>query len=201
MLEHRDTPNVIFVASEAAQILGLTVTKIRNLTSGRNLRIRPMIGAHGTGSRNLYGREDLYRLGIATELNKDGFTAQRIQSVFDQLNASLEFAALLIVTVPGDNHLPWVQKGNIHVQVVPKSQFNRERWNILDGPIRNSLGCYVLDIGAIAQRVDHQIATFRTAVTASRPAGTSAKPKHSRVMLPTLLDELSTGRKVRKPKG
>src|SRR5450755_3901247 len=64
MMKDQTTP-ALFMQSEAANILGLPNSLVKNWTIGRPLEINPSIAARGTGSRNLYDQRDLYRLAIA----------------------------------------------------------------------------------------------------------------------------------------
>jgi DNA-binding transcriptional MerR regulator len=74
-----DSPSV-FTVAEAATILGMPESRIKNWTNGRPLRIIPSVRpAEGTGSRNLYSKTDLYTFAVANQLKKDGFSLKKIE--------------------------------------------------------------------------------------------------------------------------
>lgn len=139
--------------AEAAGILGIPATRVKNWTIGRPLKISPSIGATGTGSRNLYDRCDLYRLAIAAQLGRDGFAARAIQSVLDQLGTAFVASVFAVVTT-GDGHVQWRKEGQLHVRVVSRTQYEREGWGVVHGPVSRSLGCYVLNVVKITETVD-----------------------------------------------
>jgi len=78
----------IFELSEMAVVLGMPLTKARNWTIGRPLTIPASVRtASGTGSRNLYGMEDVYLMGLASEFSKAGFAAKAIGRLVDEVDA------------------------------------------------------------------------------------------------------------------
>ena len=79
----------IFELSEMAEVLGMPLTKARNWTIGRPLTIPASIrSATGTGSRNLYGIEDVYLMGLAYAFSKAGFAAKAIERLLNEVDAT-----------------------------------------------------------------------------------------------------------------
>jgi len=78
----------IFELSEMAEVLGMPLTKARNWTIGRPLTIPASVrSSTGTGSRNLYGIEDVYLMGLANEFSKAGFAAMAIGRLLEAIDA------------------------------------------------------------------------------------------------------------------
>ncbi len=74
----------IFELGEIAKVLGMPVTKVKNWTIGRPLKIEPSVKtASGHGSRNLFSLEDVYLIGVANELSKAGMAAKAIGKLVD----------------------------------------------------------------------------------------------------------------------
>lgn len=196
---HPSEPNQVFMSSEAACILGLSPTRIQNLTSGRNLQVRPSIIAHGIGTRNMYSRTDLYRLAIASQLNKDGFTAQWIQTVMDRLQPAFEKSELAIVLViPDKDCALWATKSQVHVQLIPKAHFERRRWHVLAEPFTKSFGYYLLNIAAIVEEVDGRVESFTRGEISKPIKPRAARPaRKDNAAAQASQDFFVVGRKVR----
>ncbi len=147
------TANPVFLLSQAADILGMPQSRLKNWTNGRPLKISPSIGAQGTGSRNLYDRSDLYRLAVASQLNQDGFAARAIQLILDQLGTDFGASKFALVTT-GDGRPQWKKGGQLHVQVVSSTKPAQESWQVVHGLVSRYCGCYVLNISKITTAVD-----------------------------------------------
>jgi len=79
----------IFELPEMAEVLGMPLTKARNWTIGRPLKIPASIRtASGTGTRNLYNIEDVYLMGLASEFSKAGFAAMAIGRLLNEVDAT-----------------------------------------------------------------------------------------------------------------
>lgn len=78
----KNKQTILFTTSEAAAILGMSPSQIKNWTNGRPLKIVPSFRvAEGTGSRNLYSVADLYAFAVASRLRKDGIAIWMIQQI------------------------------------------------------------------------------------------------------------------------
>jgi DNA-binding transcriptional MerR regulator len=141
----------IFSLSGVAQILGIPQTRVKNWTIGRPLQIRPSIPARGTGSRNLYGLYDIYRIEIANQLHQNGFRPQVIQRVLDALGEKFTTCVFVVISAGVD----WTKnRTKLAVQLIENKQWMREGWEIVQRPIANSMGCFVLNTLSLIQRVD-----------------------------------------------
>jgi len=167
----------VFMLQEAAEILGMPKSRVKNWTIGRPLRILPSVQAHGTGSRNLYGRRDLYSIAIANRLSLDGLTVQAIQNVLDGLGPDLTEVFAVVVAgrdLPGERKRRRTgttgrDHGQLIVHAVDHSQDMQRVWESLRALISNSLGCYVLHIGQTIRMVDEQVRRFRLRARGHRP--------------------------------
>ena len=167
----------VFMLQEVAEILGMPKSRVKNWTIGRPLRIPPSIQAHGTGSRNLYGRRDLYSIAIANQLSIDGLTPEAIQNVLDGLGPDLTGVFAVVVAgrrLPGDRKrrgiaTPGRDHGQLIVHTIDHSQDMEQIWESLRLLISKSLGCYVLHIGQTIQMVDEQVRGFRLRARDHRP--------------------------------
>src|ERR1700690_1746638 len=104
------TVSRVFFLSEAAAILDMPESLIKNWTIGRPLRITPSRAATGVGSRNLYNVLDLYRFGFAKHLSMDGLAPHAIQSILDAMGTDFSSAALAIVTGGTGGPVPWKRR-------------------------------------------------------------------------------------------
>jgi hypothetical protein len=78
----------IFELGEIAKILGMSLTKAKNWTIGRPLKLEPSIRtATGQGSRNLFSLEDVYLMGVGNELSHTGMAAAAIKKFVEALQA------------------------------------------------------------------------------------------------------------------
>lgn len=69
----------IFELGEVAKLLGMSLTKAKNWTIGRPLKLEASIRtASGQGSRNLFSLNDVYLMGVANELSHAGMAAAAI---------------------------------------------------------------------------------------------------------------------------
>jgi DNA-binding transcriptional MerR regulator len=151
----------VFLLSQAARVLEMTESQVKNWTIGRPLQIGPYRSATGTGSRNLYSMHDLYRFTIAQRLSIDGFAAPAIQSVLDALReADLTSTKVAIVVPVLRRYLPRSKGIKLEVQVVPDSQSEQDWLSVVDSRIRTSYGCHVLYIAGITKDVNHQVDKF-----------------------------------------
>ena len=74
-------PNLIqtFEFREMIAILDMSPSRAKNWTVGRPFKLEPSIRtASGQGSRNLYGLDDLFLMGVANDLSHAGMAAGAI---------------------------------------------------------------------------------------------------------------------------
>lgn len=73
----------VFGAGEVEQILDIDSWRLQKFVSGKTYRLKPeeQIGKGGQGSRRVFRIEDVYRIGIANFLVRDGFSAKHVSEV------------------------------------------------------------------------------------------------------------------------
>jgi hypothetical protein len=81
-------PNITperFPAGEVAEILGVPMWRLQKFIDSPQYKFSPQ-GKLGTGqgSRRVFTREDIYRVGIAARLVADGFAAKFVGSILEQ---------------------------------------------------------------------------------------------------------------------
>jgi DNA-binding transcriptional MerR regulator len=172
-------PNAVFMLSQAAKILGLLNSQVKNWTIGRPLSINPSITAHGTGSRNMYDPNDLCRLAVAAQLSACGLTARAIQEILDELRTNFLDVGFVIVSTAGSGHVPW-KKTKLHVRVIPDIANESESWRLIRGSIHNSPGCYVLNVRLIIEAVNQLTREFLRGPMESERSQTRAAGRASR---------------------
>jgi hypothetical protein len=81
-----ELPVHIYRAGDVVRILGIERWRLEKFITGTQYRLSPYghLGK-GKGSWRLYSLEDLYRLGIATRMAEDGFTAKFISAVLQEI--------------------------------------------------------------------------------------------------------------------
>lgn len=74
-------------AGEVAKILGIESWRLQKFLSGKSYQLsaEEHIGTCGQGSRRLFSVEDIYRIGVANFLVKDGFAPKFVSSVLQQI--------------------------------------------------------------------------------------------------------------------
>lgn len=93
-----ETAQRIFELSEVAEILHLPASRVKNWTIGRPLTITPSVRqAKGTGSRNLYGADDMYLFALAEELNAFGLVPRFTQQVLDRVRGKVTPEKALLI--------------------------------------------------------------------------------------------------------
>jgi hypothetical protein len=76
----------VFELSDLVEVILMPPSTAKNWTSGKPVRLEPSIRpASGTGSRNLFSREDLDRMALAWELSKSGMAAKAIARALGSL--------------------------------------------------------------------------------------------------------------------
>jgi DNA-binding transcriptional MerR regulator len=166
----------VFYLSELAEILRMPVSLVQNWTMGRPLTITPHRSATGSGSRNLYDVQDLYRFGIAKHLSMGGIAPHAIQSIIDALGVDFESAAFAIATSDSGGSTPWNRRVKPRLQLVSQAQYERYGWGAVEGPVSKLVGCYVLSIVQITESINHLVSMFLQ--------GRSAKPSSKPVVPP-----------------
>lgn len=76
-----------FGAGEVAAILEIESWRLQKFLSGKRYQLSPEghIGKGGQGSRRLFSIEDIYRIGIADFLTRDGFSPKWVSSVLERI--------------------------------------------------------------------------------------------------------------------
>jgi hypothetical protein len=150
----------IFFLSAVAAILGIPKSQLKNMTNGRSLVITPHHSAHGTGSRNVYDVDDLYKFAIASQLGADGFAPLAIQPILDALGDDFTSSVFATVASSQVGQMPWKKRSKPNVQVFSRDRYEQEGLRLIDGQVAHSLGCYVLNIRGIVATVDHLMEVF-----------------------------------------
>jgi len=143
----------IFSAGDVAAILQIPDWRLRNFLSGRAFKISAMdkIG-QGRGSRHLFNREGVYRIGVAMIMLNDGFNPERIGHVMENLDEST-FNEL----DPKGKHIPFF--------LTIKRQGSKRIGEVIATPPEVSFwgngAYYVLDLSKLATDINQRIAAWR----------------------------------------
>jgi hypothetical protein len=80
----------LYGTKEVATILGIHEWRVKNFTLGAAYGLRPahQVGS-GQGSRRLYGWTELFRIGIADQLVKFGFTPESVGEALGEIPDSI----------------------------------------------------------------------------------------------------------------
>jgi MerR HTH family regulatory protein len=144
----------VFTLGEVAEVLRVPLTRVKNWTIGRPLRIIPTVRvAAGKGSRNLYSIKDVYAIALANHLSEDGFTTKAIKRI------------LALGYWKGDR--PLLLKG-LHItadrregRLVPNYYVGRHSWRYCARREKDVISKYILDVGSLLRLVDRRAATLR----------------------------------------
>jgi hypothetical protein len=82
-----ELPTPYYQAGQVARILKMDPGRLQKFLVGKNYRLVPQ-GRHvgkGQGSRRLFNRGDIFRLGIANHLVKDGFSPNFVSYILQEL--------------------------------------------------------------------------------------------------------------------
>lgn len=96
-------PTDIFRAGDVARILGIEKWRLEKFLTGKHYRLTPAgrLG-RGQGSWRLFSHQDLYRIGIASWMVRDGFTAKFVSFVLQEIDDS----ELLQIDERGETNAP-----------------------------------------------------------------------------------------------
>ena len=138
----------VYMQSQVAEILRMPLALVKNWTIGRPITINPALPAHGSGSRNLYSNNDLYKLALVRQLYKDGLRASVIQRVLDEVGDHIH--SLFLVLLRSSSH----NGGQLEVVQIPTAQ------GLGGGKRRGLISGYVLNVAVIKDETDRHIAEF-----------------------------------------
>ena len=148
----------VFELSEVAGLLHLSSSTVKNWTIGRPLSIQPSIRAEGgTGSRNLYGRDDVCLFALVTQLTRDGFATRTLKHVLEELAVLKEREGGLAPVLAHYSTL------------VISSPHERTKVQFLAGDLTTAVheqlredvrGCYILDLTKLVKWVELRIKHF-----------------------------------------
>jgi hypothetical protein len=79
-------PTHIFRAGDVGRILGIEKWRLEKFLTGKQYRLSASghLG-HGQGSWRLFSHQDIYRLGIANWMVRDGFSAKFVSFVLQEI--------------------------------------------------------------------------------------------------------------------
>jgi DNA-binding transcriptional MerR regulator len=85
-LETPSAPLPTFGTGKAAQILGISIRRLQGYVESPQYQLHPseQLGT-GRGSRRVFYEEDIYRLGIAEHLVRDGFSYKLVSKALQQM--------------------------------------------------------------------------------------------------------------------
>ena len=88
ILETPSVPLPTFGTGEVARILGVDIWRIQSYLDSPKYRISPTGQQLGTGrgSRRVFMEEDVYRLGVAEHLVRDGFSYKFVSNALQRLD-------------------------------------------------------------------------------------------------------------------
>jgi len=144
----------VFTLAEAATVLEMPKSIIRNWTIGRPLKFSPTVKrALGTGTRNLYSREDLYLFSLAWHMVEFGLSTTKIQGVLDQFSIigrdlGGPHAISWVLLEPNPKNRKW-----IFVILIPQ----RTPWPNVASHSKDAINRYFVDFGQIRDEIDTRI--------------------------------------------
>ena len=139
-----------FSSGQAANILGLEMWRLQRLLGDPRNRLSPFgqLGK-GRGSRRLFSVEDLYRIGIACFMIRDGFATKFVSSFLQ----FIEKGDLTRVDDKGNFERFGIlfrrEKGKPRMEPFPSGQPPEIK---VGGPVY-----YALDLGDVTRHIDDQI--------------------------------------------
>jgi hypothetical protein len=133
----------LFMSKHVAQVVEIPLSRVKDWTIGRPLRIVPSIAAQGTGTRNLYALQDVLRFAIAKQLTASGLTPGIIQEVLDQLGDSILDSWGFLLTWPA-------QRVNVSVIAHPADERELMR-QVLKSPYRTQF--HLLAFGPLVKAI------------------------------------------------
>jgi hypothetical protein len=154
------TPEVqvhIFGAGDVEQILEMESWRLQKFLSGKRYQLTPsggQIGRGRQGSRRVFRVQDVYRLGIAGFLVRDGFAPNCVSSVLQWI----EDEDLINFGEKGRTNLPTI--GFVRGTDGPKFAEVSDSETILP-PAQVGAVYYVLRLAQIVQRIDDRVEKWR----------------------------------------
>lgn len=137
----------IFTLAEASDILNMPTSLVKAWTIGRPFCFVPKAKqAKGSGTRNLYNRENLYAFGMVYQMVTDGFSIPKITGVAADLVRARP--AFVVIEQAG---------GRLTYELYPP----RTRWATVMKREKGVFGKYVLDCSQLCQRIDERIRDFQ----------------------------------------
>ena len=120
----------LYGTKQVAEILGIPEWRVKNFTEGEAYRLPPAhrVGS-GRGSRRLYDWSDIFRIGLAEQLVKAGFTAEAVgQAVREVPESTLApYGATLRAGSP-------YKAENLKPKDTPILQRTRSVWRVVMAP-------------------------------------------------------------------
>ena len=165
--------NLLFMQSEAAQILDLPKSQLENWVSGRTLYVHRSVVAHGSGSRNMFNESDLCRLAIAAQMSSDRVRMDVIQALLNRIEQVGEIAFAVVKSgVP--KRASWKRSAKSTVEIIRKTGNLEHDFNATRRHVEHSYSCYLVNVSFIVE-----VVTGLTAAFLKKSASTSIEPEEA----------------------
>ena len=142
-----DVDPTTFSFGAVSEILGIEAWRLQKFLDSPRYSLKPTHVGSGHGSRNWFSTEDVYRIGIANFLAKDGFAPKLIAAVLRQIHDRdlIDF----------DEHGE-VRRGITLTRTGKGPRLGYFRPG--QSPDQNASGAYyILDLGAVTREIDGRI--------------------------------------------
>lgn len=167
----------VFEISEVATILGMPVSKVKNWTIGRPLKIKPSVRvAKGRGKRNLYGRKEVFLFGLARHLSEDGLDVGVINEI--------------IATFQRDDELPTLKYRYLgfHRPISKGMPDRLRRYELLDENrvtdaaehFQESFSFYICDLKKLDAYIEELISHAQIFIFPVLPTNADRRPRSKR---------------------
>ena len=156
----------IYEIGDVAAILGIEKSLVKNWTIGKPFAVLPSVRASsGTGSRNWFGRNELFCFALVRKLNEAGAPVAAIEKLLDKQSDLWEdgfWESHDWVVVSYNGHDAWYE-----INIAPDATFN-----VRLEPEHEMVYFYAVNLKKLVEAVVMRIVSFnieQIAITAPRP--------------------------------